>query len=86
MASRNSRIRDVDDDGITFATRGEHTTTLEPLEFMRRFLLHVLPKGFVKIRHYGLLASAAKTKHAQAAEVLGPIPEENLTTEVEASD
>jgi hypothetical protein len=31
--------------------------TLEPVEFIRRFLLHVLPSGFVKIRHFGLLAN-----------------------------
>jgi Putative transposase len=31
--------------------------TLDALEFMRRFLLHVLPRGFVKIRHFGLLAN-----------------------------
>ena len=34
------------------------TTTVEAVEFVRRFLLHVLPTGFVKIRHYGLVAAA----------------------------
>ena len=34
--------------------------TLDPGEFIRRFLLHVLPKGFHRIRHYGLLASAGR--------------------------
>ena len=37
--------------------------TLDPGEFMRRFLLHVLPKGFHRIRHYGLLASGARGQH-----------------------
>jgi hypothetical protein len=38
-----------------------------PAEFIRRFLLHVLPNGFVKIRHYGLLASSnVHTKLAEA--------------------
>jgi len=32
------------------------------MEFIRRFLLHVLPKGFMKIRHYGLLGNRSKTK------------------------
>jgi hypothetical protein len=34
--------------------------TLEPGEFMRRFLLHVLPSGFHRIRHYGLLANGSR--------------------------
>lgn len=33
---------------------------LQPTEFLRRFLLHVLPKGFMRIRHYALLANRAK--------------------------
>ena len=39
--------------------------TLDALEFMRRFLLHVLPRGFVKIRHFGFLANRER-KHAVA--------------------
>jgi len=39
--------------------------TLDALEFMRRFLLHVLPRGFVKIRHFGFLANR-ETKRALA--------------------
>ncbi len=53
----NQRIRAADDHGVTFVTKGDKTVTLEPVEFIRRFLLHVLPHRFVKIRHYGLLAS-----------------------------
>ena len=45
--------------------------TLVPGEFIRRFLLHVLPKGFHRIRHYGLLASAArKANIARVRELL----------------
>jgi hypothetical protein len=36
--------------------------TLEALEFMRRFLLHVLPRGFVKIRHFGFLANRERKR------------------------
>jgi hypothetical protein len=52
--------------------------TLDPDEFIRRFLLHVLPKGFHRIRHYGLLASAGrKANVARARELLGvPAPPE----------
>lgn len=57
--------------------------TLEPQEFMRRFLLHVLPPGFHRIRHYGLLANgnrrdclalARAALHASAAEVQATEP------------
>lgn len=51
--------------------------TLDPHEFIRRFLLHVLPRGFHRIRHYGLLAgSTRKDNLAQARRLLSaPIPD-----------
>jgi len=52
----NHRLISLTDTAVTFRTRGDDTATLRPQEFIRRFLLHVLPKGFVKLRHYGLLA------------------------------
>lgn len=52
----NHRLVCVSDHAVTFRTRDDDTTTLHPLEFLRRFLQHVLPHGFVKLRHYGLLA------------------------------
>ena len=56
--------------------------TLSPDEFIRRFLLHVLPKGFHRIRHYGLLASAGrKANVARARELLAaPAPPESDDT------
>jgi putative transposase len=46
--------------------------TLEAWEFIRRFLLHVLPEGLKRIRHYGLLANRSKKgKLAQCRELLG---------------
>jgi hypothetical protein len=49
--------------------------TLAADEFMRRFLLHVLPGGFHRIRHYGLLANAQRREHlAKAREVLHVVP------------
>ena len=72
----NSRLCAVTEDAVTFRTRGENTTTLSTMEFIRRFLQHVLPRGFVKIRHYGLAASAnVQTKHAAAMLCLGALPE-----------
>jgi hypothetical protein len=72
----NHRLVSLDEHGVTFRTRGEHTVTVAPDEFLRRFLLHVLPKGFVKIRHYGLMAASnVPTKLAAAHRLLGePIP------------
>ena len=57
--------------------------TLMPNEFIRRFLLHVLPKGFHRIRHYGLLASAnCKANIARARELIAtPLPSIDPSTE-----
>jgi Putative transposase/Transposase zinc-binding domain len=52
----NQRLVSATEEAVTFRTRGEATATLHPHEFLRRFLLHVLPPGYVKLRHYGLLA------------------------------
>lgn len=57
VAISNHRILHVDDDHVVFRTRDKKVCQLAPLEFMRRFLLHVLPLAFVKIRHFGLYAA-----------------------------
>jgi hypothetical protein len=67
IAISNSRILDAGDESVTFSVKdyksGDKTTlTLRNEEFIRRFLMHVLPKGFVKIRHYGLLSNRTKRK------------------------
>jgi len=53
----NQRLVAVNNHGVTFVTRDDSTVTVPPVEFIRRFLQHVLPARFVKIRHYGLMAS-----------------------------
>jgi hypothetical protein len=53
----NARLELVAPDGVRFRTKEGRSVTLAPVEFLRRFLLHVLPRGFTKIRHYGLLAA-----------------------------
>jgi hypothetical protein len=53
----NSRLLDVTDTRVVFRTRGDATETLSPVEFLRRFVQHVLPDRFHKIRHVGLYAS-----------------------------
>lgn len=54
----NSRLVDVTDDAVTFRTKQGKCITLAPVEFLRRLLLHVLPDGLQKIRHYGLYAGS----------------------------
>lgn len=68
----NSRLQEIDERGVRFSTKDGKSVTLPPFEFIRRYLLHVLPAGFVKIRHYGLLAAAnVKSKLVRAASLFG---------------
>jgi hypothetical protein len=67
----NHRILSATQDAVTFRTWGEDTATLHPHEFLHRFLQHVLPHGFVKLRHYGLLAPGnVNTRLVQARAIL----------------
>ena len=79
VAISNRKLIAADANSVTFKVKdyriegpGRYTTmTLGPAEFIRRFLIHVLPKGFHRIRHYGLLAGAARSQSiAQARELL----------------
>ena len=96
VAISNSRLLAFDEAGVTFRYKDyrrsgpdrQQVMTLAADEFIRRFLLHVLPRGFHRIRHYGLLASVThKANVALARELLGvaitpePIePEETIDT------
>ena len=68
VAISNRRLLAFDEQGVTFryndyrrdGPERQRVMTLDPHEFIRRFLLHVLPRGFHRIRHYGLLAGAAR--------------------------
>lgn len=84
VAISNQRLVAFDERGVTFRWkdyrakgRTRHKImTLETGEFMRRFLLHVLPSGFHRIRHYGLLANPVRRASlAKARELLGLVPE-----------
>ena len=70
----NQRLISFDDSGVRFATKAGRAITLSPQEFIRRFLLHVLPSGFVKIRHYGLWASGNVATRLAIAKKLLPAP------------
>jgi hypothetical protein len=76
VAISNHRIVDVTEDCVTIKTRHEALARMHPLEFIRRFLNHVLPTGFVKIRHFGLMASTnVNTRLCQARNLLEPEPQ-----------
>ena len=82
VAIANSRLVALDERGVTFRYKDYRqngqaryrTMTLAPDEFIRRFLLHVLPKGFHRIRHYGLLASATGKANIARARELSAAP------------
>ena len=63
----NQRLVSFDGHDVCFRTKDGRTTTVDAVEFVRRFLLHVLPAGFVKIRHYGLVAAANVTTKLETA-------------------
>jgi hypothetical protein len=75
VAISNSRLLRFDETGVTFRykdyRRGgadrQQVMTLTADEFIRRFLLHALPKGFHRIRHYGLLASGTRKESLERA-------------------
>jgi hypothetical protein len=79
VAISNSRLLALDERGVTFRYKDYRSKgktrykamTLTADEFIRRFLLHVLPIGFHRIRHYGWLANAGRREHlAQARQLL----------------
>jgi hypothetical protein len=85
VAISNRRLIAADTSGVTFTYKdyraegpGRHKTmTLAMPEFIRRFLMHVLPKGFHRIRHYGLLANGNRVAMiAKARELLAMAPRE----------
>jgi hypothetical protein len=88
VAISNGRLIAADAKAVTFKVKdyridgpGRYKTmTLDAHEFIRRFLIHVLPKGFHRIRHYGLLASGVKADNLALArkllDVAPPVPED----------
>ncbi len=88
IAISNSRLEKFENGQVTFAYRDHKTQELKHLtlpaqEFIRRFLRHVLPKGFVKVRSYGLVSSTQKEKLEKARTLLATAqPEVTLSTEL----
>ena len=95
IAISNSRIVNIDENNVSFRYKDRRNgkvrikvMTVSGTEFIRRFLLHVVPDGFHRIRHYGLLASGHKAKNlARARELLNvPPPEPMASNEVVDED
>jgi hypothetical protein len=94
VAISNNRILNIDDGQITFRYKDyrdgsqQKTMTLSADEFIRRFLLHVLPEGFHRIRYFGFLGNRyRKEKLEQCRKLLGMVPREpNSPTEVAELD
>lgn len=80
VAIANSRLVSIDDTHVSFLWKDyakgnrRRTMKLEGPEFIRRFLLHVLPKGFVRIRHFGFLANRVRTASLARCRELLPVP------------
>jgi len=82
VAISNRRLVAMNENGVSFRWkdyrakgRTRHKTmALAPEEFMRRFLLHVLPSGFHRIRHYGLLANAGRRANLARVRALLDVP------------
>jgi hypothetical protein len=95
VAISNSRLIAFDQTSVTFRYKNyrcsgadrQQVMTIAANEFIRRFLLHTLPRGFHRIRHYGLLAgSARKTNIAYARELLNAIAPADHGTAEDPSD
>ena len=75
VAISNSRLIALDDKGVSFKWKDYRiqgrdrlkTMTLDAAEFIRRFLMHVLPSGFHRIRHYGLFAGTVRARNIERA-------------------
>jgi len=94
VAISNRRLIAADEGGVTFKWKdyrlegpGRYKTmTLPTHEFIRRFLMHVLPKGVHRIRHYGLFANGNRAANiARARELLNAPPPQTQSDDAEAS-
>jgi hypothetical protein len=88
VALSNDRLVALGDGSVRFRWKdyADHdrvkTLTLAADEFLRRFLLHVVPRGFMRIRHFGLLANRTRrTTLARCCSLLGQLPREEAASE-----
>ena len=70
VAISNQRLVSMGEHDVTFRTKSGHKMTLDGVAFLSRWLQHVLPPGFVKIRHFGLMSSSHATTRLERARAL----------------
>jgi hypothetical protein len=85
VAIANSRIKKLENGMVSFTAKNRkkqstETITITAVEFIRRFLLHSLPKGFVRIRHYGFLANRNRSTNLKVIRELLKLPAELAKT------
>jgi hypothetical protein len=87
VAIGNSRLQSIDDGQVSFTYKDyrrdhrQRTLTLAATEFIRRFLMHLLPHGFVRIRYYGFLANAHRAEQLRKIRELLAAPQPAVTGE-----
>jgi len=70
VAISNYRLVSMGDHGVTFRTKSGQMVALDGVTFLSRWLKHVLPRGYVKIRHFGLMSSSHATTRLEQARAL----------------
>jgi hypothetical protein len=94
VAIANSRLIACDDNAVTFSWKDyrakgrdrQKVMTLASDEFLRRFLIHVLPSGFHRIRHYGLFANGARAENlARVRDLLGVPAKQDEPSDADAN-
>ena len=92
VAISNRRIHSFDNGKVTFGWKDyahgnqQRSMTLDSVEFIRRFLLHVLPSGFMRIRYYGFLANRHRAEKIQLARTLLTDPTSSTENESKSSE
>jgi hypothetical protein len=92
VAIANGRLQSIDDGQVTFSYKDyrrhhrQRTLTLAATEFIRRFMMHVLPNGFVRIRYYGFLANAHRQEQLRKIRKLLDAPQPTIAVEQSEDD
>lgn len=89
VAIANSRLQSINDGQVTFTYKDyrhqhrQRTLTLSATEFIRRFMMHVLPNGFMRIRYYGFLANTHRQEQLRKIRELLDVPQPAIDEETD---
>ena len=92
VAIANSRIQSIDNGQVTFTYKDyrkpqhRRTLTLEATEFIRRFMMHVLPNGFVRIRYFGFFANTHRKQQLRKIRELLNAPQIDTAKNADEKD